>query len=173
MTTELISTARAKGSRGVMEPLHASGLLRGVRGLVLRVLKVVRSATSSAHPHRKGEILMVTRKIALVAAATMASGLFTTGPALAVSVEWSYSSLDSSHNSSSGLTIYAYDGEDDGHVVRADWVRSGSAAVNSITNGEGKGHTVTASLPTVVYKHRIVERVPWANDDEGPWVFPH
>lgn len=115
---------------------------------------------------------MIGRKIVAITASTLALGFLTTTPAAAMAVKYSYSGADYSRNSTNGLKIFAHDGENDSHAVRADWVRTGTTSVSSVTNGGGPGTDVSANLATVVYRHRIVEVVPFANDDEGPWVYP-
>lgn len=42
----------------------------------------------------------------------------------------------------------------------------------SFTNSSGPNTTTIQDIPTIVNRHRIVEIVPYSNDDYGQWVYP-
>ena len=111
-----------------------------------------------------------TRRLVGIAAVTCALALPTA--ASAVSVLYSWSGSDYSYNSSSGKTIYACDREADGHTVRAEYVRNGSTTVVSVTATGGSGTCESATGSATLYRHRVVEVIPYDFDDYGAWKYP-
>lgn len=92
--------------------------------------------------------------------------------ASAVSILYSYSGSDYSRNTSSGLYIYACDREDDSRAVKAEYVRTGTSQSQYVLNEGDQSDCENGVLPTVVYKHRIIEINPWGASDYGPWRYP-
>ena len=95
------------------------------------------------------------------------------GTAYAVSVEYSKSGADYSKNTSSGYGLYACDEESDGHPVRVDWQEMGSSYINDYLQTSGSGTCGYVGLANLVYKHRIVEVIPYSTDDYGNWAYPN
>jgi hypothetical protein len=108
----------------------------------------------------------------IFACLSVAATLFAPSTAQAVQQLTSYQGSDYSKNSSSGLTVSACDGENDGNDVSADYQRAGSSSEYHVVNGGGSGTCVYAGLSSIVYRHRAVELVPFTPDNYGPWVYP-
>lgn len=103
-----------------------------------------------------------------VAAASVALLLAAPTAASAVSVLYSWQGNDRSYNSSSGKTVYACDGEDDGNQAEAQMYRSGQGRT-VVRDSAGDGCTSSYNS-RIVTQHRIVE-LRW-KDPVGEWVYP-
>lgn len=103
-----------------------------------------------------------------LAAASVLMLLAAPTTASAVSVLTSWQGNDRSYNSSSGLYVYACDGEDDGNQAEAQMYRSGQDRT-VIRDSAGDGCTSSYNS-RIVTQHRIVElRLV---DAVGEWKYP-
>lgn len=63
------------------------------------------------------------------------------------------------------MYIYACDREDDSRAVKAEYVRTGTSQSQYVLNEGDQSDCEYGVLPTVVYKHRIIEINPWGASD--------
>lgn len=111
-------------------------------------------------------------KIIAVGTATLAAIVLAPGSALAVHTLTSSSGADYTWNYSNNVRLDIHDGEADSHDVAGEWEQQGSSRRTSATNSQGGGTTYTVSTNQIV-RHRVVELVPYHNDDYGPWKYPY
>ena len=92
-----------------------------------------------------------------------------------VSVLYSYSGADYTVNGSNGYAIWACDREEDGHDVKGQYYKtSNKSQLVEFTNHKGAGTCYLANSSSApIYRHRVVEVVPFSADDYGSWVYPH
>ena len=70
--------------------------------------------------------------------------------------------------------VDACDMESDGHGVHADYLVIGSGTNQQVRDGNGanNGGESSGVYSAKIYRHRIVEEIPFDNDQFGPWVYP-
>ena len=117
-------------------------------------------------------VIMRLKPVGVVALVT---GLVATpGVANAASVEYSYSGADYTYNGTNGYAIWACDREADNHAVKGQYYKTSTTSqLVEFTNNKGSGTCYYANSTTApIYRHRVVEVVPFAVDDYGLWVYP-
>lgn len=81
---------------------------------------------------------------------------------------------DYSQDHNSIRQVMACDRESDSHGVRADLVPMGSSVPHTVNDDNGANNACVSSgvYSQKIYRHRIVEVIPWENDPVGPWKYP-
>lgn len=107
------------------------------------------------------------KRTAMGFAAATALLILAPGGASAYEAKVSASGADYTMNTTAGTSLKICDGEKDGHDVAGEYVLNNQSNV-SVQFVE-TDNTCRTPYTGLMYRHRVVELVPGALDDYGPW----